>query len=119
MMKYFEWICFNLISIDWKYWNYYLGDNIRFNLPLAGVMIAHLVIAMIIIFWVIDYLMCRNLYRTGYEAGYTDGVVSKAVKLGKLKFGEAPHGIVVYDVGREEFSNEIETAFQEHKHNNA
>lgn len=117
MMKYFEWCCYNLISNDWKmpFWCYKIDENTFINIPLSLMITLHVLLISIAVFWFVEWLITRHVYKAGYTEGFKDGFVSKAVKLGKLKFGEAPHGIVLYDIGREEYSNEVETAFKEHQ----
>lgn len=115
IFKYFDWICTNIVSTDWRTWNYYLSEDKWINMPLSIVATIHLLLFSVIVCALFDWWLYRNLYRQGYEDGYTDGVISKAVKLGKIKFGDAPNGVVIYETSKEELSNEIETAFKEHQ----
>ena len=111
-----NWVLTAVVSNDWKTWNTDIGDGMVINWPLSVFVTVFLTVLVNIVIAAISIPLNWQRWKWQWEAGYNAGQKSKAVKLGRIKFGgkvkEENFYIMVYgEDGKKEYDSELDEAW--------
>lgn len=111
-----NWVLTALVSNDWKTWNTDIGDGMVINWPLSAFVTVLVTVLVNIVIAAVTIPLNWQRWKWQWELGYNAGQKSKAVKLGRIKFGgkvkEENIYIMVYGKdGAKEYDAELDEAW--------
>lgn len=111
-----NWVLTAVVSNDWRTWNTDIGDGLFINWPMSVFVTVILTVLANVVSAAVSIPLNWQRWKWQWEAGYNAGQKSKAVKLGRIKFGKKMNEentyILVYgEEGAKEYDAELDEAW--------
>jgi len=114
MSKGLVWVMTHVFGNDWSTMNVGLGDGFQLNVPLSLFFTLLFTVLVNALIYCIQNIWGVSMWRQGYDAGYGDGMHSKACKLAQRRYS-IENDVVLMVLDKKEIDEDFDEASARHE----